>query len=221
VPCFARYFPEGSYETDVVNLGALEPQRLEVDLGVTQPIDASLPIRALAGRSALGRRRLPDGSYLPLGTRFFSARNTIGMKPLFPVDVDVDIATSDSGAGPLSDYRPFVPGTYEFWRCQLRVTARGDGLRYVNVPRLIVERRKFNFKDEGHVVLGGGAPVDVVFAQPFTAAPEVVPAISGVTGAVSVKFAVTVLTASGFKIEAFDQTGASIGITARWIAAGV
>ncbi len=221
VPAFARYWPTGTYETAVVNAGQIEEQRVEVDLGTTQPVDAGLPFGAVR-RRALGQTRRRDGTAVPIGFRGWASRQSWRVTPLLPVDALVEIDTSDSAAGAWDGWRPWVPGTYRFWRMRLRVTVRGDGLRFTRIQRIVCRRSKFNRKLEGSVVLTGAGPIEVdLSAAGFTAAPIVVPALAANPAAASVKIVVTNVTPTSCDIEAFDGSGTSIATTVGWHALGV
>lgn len=185
VPAFARYWPEGIYETPPVDVGQVESQRLEVDLGAAQPVDSVLPFGAVR-RPALGARSHRDGTRVPLGTRGFASRSSWRATPLLPVDVEVDVDTSQTAGGAWDGWRPIAPGTYTFRRVRLRVTVRGDGLRFVRVPRLVIVRRKFNRKQEGEVVVGPNDDVVVMFPVPFQNAPRVTAHILGYPGSVEI-----------------------------------
>ncbi len=219
VPCFAKYWPEGVYETLPFDAGQVEHQRVEVDLGVEQPVDATLPFGAVR-RPALGARRKRDGTTIPLGRRGFASKNSWRLTPLLPPDVHVEIDTSQTAAGPWDGYRPHVPGTYTFWRCRLRVTVRGDGIRFVCIRRLVIVRRKFNHKDEGTVVLPGRMPVELTFAAPFTVAPAVVATLVGPNPSLGVKIEATAISPTSCHLEAFDGAGVSIPATVCWHALG-
>ncbi len=185
VPCFAKYWPMGTYETQSFDAGQLERQRVELDVGVEQPVDASLPFGAVR-RPALGARRKRDGTIVPLGTRGFASRNSWRLTPLLPPELDVEIDTSPTPARPWDGWRPYVPGTYALWRCRLRFTVRGDGLRFVRIPRLVVRRRKFNRKVEGEVVVGPEDPIVVVFPEPFQNTPTITAHLLGYPGSVEI-----------------------------------
>ena len=185
VPCFAKYWPEGTYETLPFDAGQVEKQRVELDLGIEQPVDVALPFGAVR-RPALGAKRRRDGDLVPLGTRGFASRNSWRVTPLLPPDVSVEIDTSQTAAGPWDGWRPYLPGTYAFWRCRLRVIVRGDGLRFARIPRLVIRRRKFNRKLEGEVVVGPDDPVVVVFPEPFQNVPKVTAHLLGYPGSVEI-----------------------------------
>ena len=185
VPCFAKYWPEGVYETPPFDAGQVERQRIELALDAPQPVDAAIPFGAVR-RPALGARATRDGDLVPLGTRGFASKNTWRLTPLLPPDVRVEIDTAQSAAGPWDGWRPYAPGTYAFWRCRLRVTLRGDGLRFGRIPRLVVAWRKFNRKQEGQVVVGPEDPVVVVFPEPFRNVPKVTAHLLGYPGSVEI-----------------------------------
>ncbi len=185
VPCFAKYWPEGTYESPVFDAGQVEHQRVELDLGVEYPVDGALPFGAVR-RPALGARRTRDGATIPLGTRSFASRNSWRLTPLVPPDVEVEIDTSPTPAGPWDGFQPYVPGTYTYWRCRMRITVRGDGLRFVRIPRLVIVRRKFNRKLEGDIVVGPDDPIVVVFPEPFQNAPKVTAHLLGYPGSVEI-----------------------------------
>jgi hypothetical protein len=185
VPCFAKYWPRGVYESPVFDAGQVEHQRVEVDMGAAQPVDAGLPFGAIR-RPALGARAGRDEQLVPLGTPTFASQNSWRLTPLAPVDAKVEIDTSPTPGGAWDGWRPFAPGTYRYWRTRLRVTVTGDGLRFVRVPRLVVTRRKFNRKLEGHVVVGPDDPVVVTFPTPFQNAPKVTAHLLGYPGSVEI-----------------------------------
>mgnify|MGYP001463536740 CR=1 FL=1 len=185
VPCFAKYWPEGAYETHPFDAGQVEKQRIELALDTPQPVDAALPFGAVR-RPAIGARATRDGDLVPLGTRGFASRNSWRLTPLVPPDVRIEIDTSATAAGPWDGWRPYVPGTYLFWRCRLRVIVRGDGLRFVRIPRLVIVRRKFNRKQEGQVVVGPDDPFVVVFPEPFQNVPKVTAHLLGYPGSVEI-----------------------------------
>lgn len=218
VPCFAKYWPEGVYGTPILDAGQVEKQRVEVDLGAAQPVDPGLPFGAIR-RPALGARAGRDEQLVPLGTHSFASKTSWRMTPLAPVDVTIEVDTSPSAAGAWDGWRPYVPGTYAFWRCRLRVTVRGDGLRFVRVPRLVVTRRKFNRKLEGEVVVNC-QPVDVVFAVPFQNAPKVTATIVGYPGTPTISN----VTPTGFTIAGgaavFVDDPATFAPTVHWQALG-
>jgi hypothetical protein len=132
----------------------------------------------------------------------------------------VEIDTSPTAGGAWDGWRPYVPGTYLCRRYRLRVTARGDGLRGVRLPRLVLRRRKFNRKDEGTVFVPGGVPIEVFFAAPFTAAPAVVGGIVGPNPGLGLTVQVTVVTAASYRVEVFDGMGMSVPATVAWHALG-
>lgn len=185
VPCFAKYWPVGVYESLPFDAGQVEHQRVELDMGAAQPVDMNLPFGAVH-RPALGARRLRDDTLVPLGTPSFASQNSWRLTPLPPTDAKVEIDTSATPAGPWDGWRPFAPGTYAFRRCRLRMTVTGDGLRFVRVPRLVVTRRKFNRKQEGHIVVGPNDPVVVIFPTPFQNAPKVTAHLLGYPGSVEI-----------------------------------
>ncbi len=184
VPAFAQYWPEGVYETPVHDPGQVEHQRIEVDLGSAQPIDLNLPFGA-CHRMALGARRCRDGTHVPLGTRGFASKNSWRATPLLPVAATVEVDTSQTPAGAWDGWRPFTPGTHTFRRVRMRLTVRGDGLRFVRIPRLVIVRRKLNRKQEGEVVVNC-QPVAVTFASPFQNAPKVTAHLIGYPGTVEI-----------------------------------
>jgi len=114
-----------------------------------------------------------------------------------------------------------VPGTYTFWRCRFRITVTGDGLRFVRIPALVFRRCKFNWKDEGHVVLPGGGPIEVFFGAGFTVAPRVVAGLAAATASNGVKIQATAISATSCFLEAKDGAGTSIAATVDWHALGV
>jgi len=218
VPAFARYWPEGVYESPPIDAGQVEHQRVEVDLGSVQPVDPVLPFGAVR-RPALGARRHRDGTHVPLGTRGFASRNTWRATPLLPVDADVEVDTSSTLGGPWDGWRPFAPGTYTFWRVRLRVTVRGDGLRFVRIPLLVIKRRKFNRKQEGEVVVNC-SPVAVTFPTPFQNAPKVTAHLIGYPGTVEI----VSVSPTGFVVKGgaavFPGDPATFAPTVHWTAMG-
>jgi hypothetical protein len=217
-PAFAKYWPSGSYETPPIDVGQVENQRVELALGGAQPIDADLPFAAVR-RPALGARARSDGTLVPARTRGFSSRNSWRLAPVHPVDAKVEIDTSPTPDGAWDGWRPYAPGTYRYWRCRLRVTVTGDGLRFVRVPRLVVTRRKFNRKQEGHVVVNC-SPVDVFFPVPFQNPPKVTATVLSYAGTPLV----TNITATGFTIAGgaavFSGDPATFAPTVHWQAMG-
>ncbi len=218
-PCMARYQPSGNYTTPDMNAGALEKARLEVDLaGAAQPIDGAIPFGACL-HPALGAKTLPDGTPAPPRLRGFASKNSWRATPLAPVDVKTEIDTSPTPGGAWDGWRPFAPGTYRYWRSRLRVTVTGDGTRFVQVPRLVVTRRKFNKKQEGDVVVNC-SPVNVVFPTPFQNPPKVNASLVGYTGTPIV----TNVTATGFTIAGgaavFPGDPATFAPTVHWQAMG-
>lgn len=217
---FARYWRTGTYVSTTVNAGALVPQRLELEVGHTQPVDAGLPFGAMR-RPVLRKRLRRDGTPAPLNLRGFGHRTSWRGTPIDPVGLKVEIDTSTTNAGAWDGFRPYVPGTYVCWRFRFRFTLTGDGLRYVKVPSLVLRSRAFNFKDEGSKVLPGGGPAAVNFAAPFTAAPKVNATLSVANAALGVKIEVTNVTSTTCQVEAFDGAGVSIAGTIAWVAAGI
>jgi hypothetical protein len=207
-PCSATYWPVGTYETPPFDAGQVEKQRVEAALGGAQPID-DVTIGDLV--DPLFRPRTEPPPLL--------ARNTIAMQPLPPVDAKVEIDTSPTPDGAWDGWRPFAPGTYRYWRSRLRVTVSGDGLRFVRIPRLVVTRRKFNRKQEGHVVVNC-SPVDVVFPVPFQNTPRVTANVLGYAG----NALVTNVTPTGFTIAGgaavFVGDPATFAPTVHWQALG-
>jgi hypothetical protein len=179
VPCFAKSWPKGVYETPPFDAGQVERQRIEVALASAQPFVAPPPFGAVR-RPALGA---------------WAAEQTIDVEPKAPVAIDVEIDTSPTPGGAWDGWRPYAPGTCRYWRSRLRVTVEGDGLRAVRVPALVVVRRKRNVKQEGHVVVNC-SPVDVVFPVPFQNPPKVTATILGYAGTPLV----TNITPTGFTI---------------------
>jgi hypothetical protein len=207
-PCNASFWPVGVYETPVFDAGAVEKHRVEATLGAAQPIE-DMTIGDLVDPLLRPRQEPPP----------FLARNTIAMAPLPPVDAKVEIDTCPTPDGAWDGWRPFAPGTYRYWRSRLRVTVAGDGRRYVRVPRLVVTRRKFNRKQEGHVVVNC-SPVDVVFPTPFQNPPKVTATVLGYAGTPLV----TNVTATGFTIAGgaavFPGDPATFAPTVHWQALG-
>ena len=97
VPVFARYYPEGIYETATFDAGEIERQRLEVDL-VGEAAVAPLPFGRL--RLGVGRRRRADGSRIPLGAKCFANSHRYDLRPVLPLPVQVEIDTSPACNGP-------------------------------------------------------------------------------------------------------------------------
>lgn len=193
---------EGSYETPPIDAGLAAHHRIEVDdAGVTQEIDPPTLGDALGSIGQL-------------------SGYSLAMAPRTPVDVAVEIDTSPTPAGAWDGWRPYVPGTYLCRRYRLRVTARGDGLRGVRLPRLVLRRRKFNRKDEGTVVVPGGVPIEVFFTAPFTVAPAVVGGIVGPNPGLGLTVQVTAVGASSCRFEVFDGMGMSVPATVAWHALG-
>jgi hypothetical protein len=218
-PCMARYQPTGTYTTPDIDAGALEKTRLEVDLsGAAQPIDAAIPFGACL-HPALGAKTLPDGTPAPHGLRGFASRHSWRATPLVPVDAKTEIDTCPTTGGPWDGWRPFTPGVHAFWHARLRVTVTGDGTRFVQIPRLVVTRQKFNKKQEGHVVVNC-SPVDIVFPTPFQNSPKVTAAILGYAGNPTI----TNVTATGFTIAGgaavFPGDPATFAPTVHWQALG-
>ncbi len=219
VPCFAKYWPEGVYETLPCDAGQVEKQRVDLDLGVEQPVDVALPFGAVR-RPARGARRRRDGDRVPLGTRGFASHNSWRVTPLLPPDTTVEIDTSQSAAGPWDGWRPYLSGTDAFWRCRLRVVVRGDGLRLVRIPRLVLRRRKFHRKLEGELAVGPEDPAVVVLPTPFQNVPKVTAHLLGYPGSVEI-FAVTptqVTLQPGAAVFAEDP--ATFAPTIHWQAMG-
>lgn len=219
VGCFARYWPEGTYESSTINLGQVEPQRVELDLGAEQPTDAALPFGAYRV-SVFGRRQSPEGDYFALGTRSAAAKRSWRGSPLRPVDMDVEIDTSPTNAGAWDGWRRYVPGTYSFWRVRIRLTLRGDGFRFTRVPTFVIRRRLLNLKDEGTVALPGGAPVTVTFATAFVNTPKVVAGLAAANAILGPKIVVTNKSATQFDIEMFSNAGVSLAGSLDWHALG-
>jgi hypothetical protein len=203
VPCFAKAWPKGTYETPPFDAGQIERQRIEIALGGSQPLDAPLPFGAVR-RTALGP---------------WAAQQTIDLDPLAPVATAVEIDTSPTAGGAWDGWRPFAPGTCRYWRSRLRVTVEGDGLRAVRVPTLVLTRRKRNVKQEGHVVVNCSA-VDVVFPVPFQNPPRVTTTVLGFAGTPLVSN----VTATGFTIAGgaavFPGDPATFAPTVHWQAMG-
>jgi len=218
VPCFAKSWPVGVYETPPFDAGQVESHRVEVDMGAAQPIDPNIPFGAVR-RPALGAKSTRDGTLVPLGTRGFASRNSWRATPLDPVDATVEIDTSPTPDGAWDGWRPWAPGTYRYWRCRLRVSLLADGLRTVRVPQLVLTRRKFNRKQEGHVVVNC-SPVDVVFPVPFQNTPKVTATIVGYAGTP----VVSNVTSAGFTIAGgaavFVGDPATFAPTVHWQAMG-
>jgi hypothetical protein len=222
VPCFAKYWPVGVYESATVNLGQLETERLEVELAGTQPAPTGLPFAAVH-RPALGARQTRDETPVPLGTKGTAARNSWRFTPIPPPDVKVEIDTSPTNAGAWDGWRPYAPGLYSFWRCRFRITATGDGLRFVRITVLKLFHRRRNKKDEGTVALPGGAPQVITFNLPagtFRVAPKVTATISGPTAFLGIELIVTNVTRNACLIEAFDGAGTSVAVDVDWHAMG-
>ena len=219
VPAFARYWPEGIYLSPEFDAGQVEHQRIEVDLGGAQPIDPDIPFGA-CHRPALGARRPRDGTPVPLGTRGFASRNSWRATPLPPVDATVEVDTSSTPGGAWDGWRPFAPGTYAFRRVRIRVTVRGDGLRFVRVPHLVITRRKLNRKQEGDVVVGPDADVVVPFPVPFQNAPRVTAHLLGFPGSVEIVSVSPseVVLRSGAAV--FAESPATFAPTIHWQAMG-
>jgi hypothetical protein len=193
---------EGSYETPAIDAGLAAHHRVEVDdAGVAHEVDPPTLGAALGSVGQLGGYSL-------------------AMTPRTPVDVAVEIDTSPTPAGAWDGWRRYVPGTYLCRRYRLRVTARGDGLRGVRLPRLVLRRRKFNRKDEGTVVVPGGVPIEVFFAAPFTVAPAVVGGIVGPNPGLGLTVQVTAVGAASCRFEVFDGMGMSVPATVAWHALG-
>lgn len=193
---------EGSYETLPIDAGLSAHHRIEVDDGgVAHEVDPPTLGDALGSVGQLGGYSL-------------------AMDPRTPVDVALAIDTSPTPGGPWDGWRPYVPGTYLCRRYRLRVTARGDGLRGVRLPRLVLRRRKFNRKDEGTVFVPGGMPIDVFFAAPFTAAPVVVGSIVGPNPGTGLTVQVTGVGSASCRVQVFDGMGISVPATVAWHALG-
>ncbi len=218
VPCFAKTFPEGTYETVPIDAGATVKERLEIEWGTVQPLPVPPPFGSVR-RPALGKRHRRDGGLLPPGTRTWATKQSWRVTPLEPVDVAVEIDTSQTAAGAWDGWRPYVPGVHVHRRLRVRITLRGDGLRFVRLPRLVIRRRRFNLKDEGLAVLPGGVPIEVFLAQPFQSAPH--PTASIVAGGTAVRIEVSVVTPTSFSVEAFDGGGTSVPATLHWHALGM
>jgi hypothetical protein len=203
VPCFAKSWPLGTYETLPIDAGQLERQRIEVGLAGAQPLDGPLPFGAVH-RTALGS---------------WAAGQTIDVDPLAPVAAAVEIDTSPTPAGPWDGWRPWAPGTYAFRRCRLRVRVEGDGLRAVRIASLVVMRRKRNVKQEGHVVVNC-QPVEVLFPAPFQNPPKVTATILGYAGTP----VISNVTATGFTIAGgaavFAGDPQTFAPTVYWLAMG-
>ncbi len=217
-PSLARYRPEGAYETPPVDVGALESQRVEVDLDTAQPIDAMGWSEMLS--PALGEVRDAAGDLLPLGTRGHASRNSWAGAPLAPVDASVEVDTSPTPAGPWDGWRPFTPGTYPFRRVRLRVTLRGDGVRFVRIPRLVLVRRKFNRKQEGEVVVGPDNDVVVTFPVPFQNAPRVTAHLLGYPGSVKLVSVTATQVVLRPGAAVFTESPATFAPTIHWQAMG-
>lgn len=203
VPCLAKAWPKGTYETPPFDAGQLERQRIEIALAGAQPFVAPLPFGAVR-RPALGP---------------WAAEQSIDVAPKAPVALDIEIDTSPTPGGAWDGWRPYAPGTYRYWRSRLRVTVEGDGLRAVRVPTLVVTRRKRNVKQEGHVVVNC-SPVDVVFPVPFQNPPKVTTTVLGYAGTPLVSN----VTATGFTIAggaaAFVGDPGTFAPTVHWQAMG-
>jgi len=203
VPCFAKTWPMGTYETPPFDAGQLERQRLEVALAGAQPFDAPPPFGAVR-RNALGP---------------WAAQQTWEMAPLAPIDAAVEIDTSPTAGGPWDGWRPFAPGTQTFRRCRFRVTVVGDGLRFVRIAQLVLTRRKLNRKQEGDVVVNC-SPVDVLFPVPFQNPPTVTATILGYAGSPLISN----VTATGLTIAGgaavFVGDPATFAPTVHWQAMG-
>ena len=185
LPCVAKHWPLRTVESPVLDAGQFEHQRVEVDMGAAQPVDAGLPFGAVR-RPAIGARAGRDEQLVPLGTPTFAAQNSWRLTPLAPVDAKIEIDTSPTPGGAWDGWRPFALGTNRYWRTRLRVTVRGDGLRFARIPRLVIRRRKFNRKLEGEVVVGPNDPVVVVFPTPFQNVPKVTAHLLGYPGSVEI-----------------------------------
>jgi len=216
-PGLARYWPEGTYETPAIDAGALEFQRLEVDLAAGQPIDAMVWSEVLS--PALAKVRDAAGDPLPLGTRGHESQNTWQGDPITPVDVAVEVDTSPTAGGAWDGWRPFVPGTYAFRRVRMRVTLRGDGVRFTRLPDLVLVRRKFNRKHEGDVVVG---PDDVVvtFPVPFQNAPRVTAHLIGYPGSVEIVSVSPTQVTLRPGTAVFDEDPGTFSPQVHWIALG-
>lgn len=219
VGCFSRYWSSGTYQTTDTNLGQIETVRLEVQIGADQPTDASLPFGAVR-RPALGRRTDRDGQLLPAGARSWSGRQTWQMAPIRPVDLLVEIDTSQSSGGAWDGWRPWVPGTYTCWRYRFRVTLRGDGLRFSRLSTFTVRRRKYNHKDEGTVALVGTTWTAVTFTAPFQGAPVVTGNVVGPLATYGVTVQAKEITRTGCLMAAFDGAGNNIAADVGWHALG-
>lgn len=216
----ARHAVSGTYETAVVNAGQLEEQRVAVRVTAEQP-DIALPFGALRC-SVFGRRARRDDSIVALGTRSWCARQSWRGSALLPADVLVEIDTSATAGGAWAGWRPWVPGTYKFWRMRLRVTLRSDGFRALRLTELFVRRLKLNRKWEGRVGLPGGAPVVVTYADAgFTALPVVTATLEGASLFLGSKVVVTNVTTTQCHLEVFDGAGTSVAADLGWHAMGV
>lgn len=213
------YKPSGTYESGVINAGQVEAQRIEVSLSASHDL-ASLPFGSLR-MSVFGRRTTRDGTPVRLGTRSWCGRQTWQGAALLAPDVLVEIDTSQTNAGAWDGWRRWVPGTYTFWRCRLRVTLTGDGFRRLKLPTLSWTRRKYNHKDEGVIAVPGGAATPVTFTAPFTVAPRVTVGLLGGSGILGPRIDITAVTKTACAIEVFDDTGASVAADVHWHALGV
>jgi hypothetical protein len=203
VPCFAKAWPVGTYETPEFDVGQVEKQRIEVGLAGGQALDSPPPFGSVH-RPALGS---------------WAAEQTIDVEPLAPLRTDVEIDTSPTPAGPWDGWRRYAPGAYSFRRCRFRVTLTGDGLRVVRMPTLVLTRRKLNRKQEGQLVVNC-QPVDVVFPVPFQNPPKVTATVLGYAGTPLISN----VTATGFTIAGgaavFVGDPATFAPTVHWQALG-
>ncbi|MCK6478562.1 MAG: hypothetical protein HUU06_00275 [Planctomycetaceae bacterium] len=217
-PALARNYPEGTYETPAIDLGAVESHRIEVDLRAAQ----SMPEVPWSEWDwpALGPVRDEDGALLPLGTRGHTSKDTWSGDPIDSVGGAVEVDTSPTPAGPWDGWRLFVPGTYSFQRVRLRVTLRGDGIRLARLPRLVLRRRKFNRKQEGDVVVGPDADVVIPFPVPFQNAPRVTAHLIGYPGSVEIVSITPTQVTLRPGAAVFVESTATFAPTIHWQAMG-
>lgn len=213
----------GTYLTAAIDAGALQTERIELDIGGLSLLHSGLTI--FDWTDPIGGTAVDaDGVARPAGYSSAGRRRCINGEVIGPADFLVEIDTTpDSGGSPVWDgFRRFVPGLYTFRQYRFRVTLRGDGVTYCRLGSMTIRHRKRNKKTEGTIsVTGSPGPTAITFPSGlFISAPVVVAAVLDAAGTEFVVQAADITT-SGANLRAYDAAGAEVFTgTIHWHAMG-
>lgn len=216
-PLWGAFVGSGTYVTAWQDVGAVVREKIQIDA----TFDDDTVVPAASDPMPPIEPRWENGTALRPGHPSLLRHVDGAFALLTDYGVKIEIDTAQDGTPTPDGFRLWVPGSwYTYQQVRLRVTLSMPWCYATpKITSFTWRRLRRNLKDEGEASIVGTGGTTVVFAQPFSVAPQVVASVVGANGWVA---QANNITATGCDVRAYNPAGTEQGTaTVHWHALGV